>query len=318
MFITRSRSARPLTLVAAVIAVACHRSPSAPSTVSAQPSSPSTITNFKVATWNVRSGMGIAGFTTTAWDSNTTNCTDPSKPMNAWGVGLPQAELARIRSDASIVALAIQEAWACATPSNVNSVVGFKETTREQNGTALLARYGFSGEPTYILLSSKGREEDWLIGGRVCLNASCSESVPIFSTHWSSLLESARRTVEVLRGQPTPHLFMGDLNVYKVDMWNPSVPCTGSDDPSRVQALGVIEAAAYIDAWKTTQSSEGWTGMATRKGCGIPNGNLFKRIDYVFSTGLRAVSTTRFARAAPGADSPSDHVGLIAELSAVQ
>jgi endonuclease/exonuclease/phosphatase family metal-dependent hydrolase len=54
--------------------------------------------------------------------------------------------------------------------------------------------------------------------------------------------------------------------------------------------------------------------MSSRNGCGTPNGNLFKRIDYVYTKGLTAVSTTRIARAAPGGDAPSDHVALIAEL----
>ena len=40
-----------------------------------------------------------------------------------------------------------------------------------------------------------------------------------------------------------------------------------------------------------------------------------KRIDYVFTRGLVAVSTARFARTAPGSDAPSDHIGLIAELA---
>jgi endonuclease/exonuclease/phosphatase family metal-dependent hydrolase len=43
---------------------------------------------------------------------------------------------------------------------------------------------------------------------------------------------------------------------------------------------------------------------------------LFKRIDYVYTKRLRAVSTTRLARALAGGDAPSDHVMLIAELTA--
>jgi exonuclease III len=109
---------------------------------------------------------------------------------------------------------------------------------------------------------------------------------------------------------------MGDLNVYRIDAWNPNVPCTGNDVAGRVDAIQRLEAAGYVDAWKATQASEGWTGMATRAGCGAPNGNLFKRIDYVYTTtGLRPVSTLRIARAEPGADAPSDHVALIAEVT---
>jgi len=259
--------------------------------------------------------MGINGFATTNWSSNTLNCTNPAQPMNAWGMRLPQAELEKIRVDPEIVALAIQEAWNCGSPSNVNGVLGFKTASADRDGTALLARYGFAAPAQFHELNRGA----WLVSADVCLDAGCATTVPMVAAHWSgdpSVL--AQQTLQYMSSRPAPHLFMGDLNVYKVDMWNPSVPCTGADDPSRVQAIGVVEAAAYIDAWKTTQSSEGWTGMASRKGCGSPSGNLFKRIDYVFSNGLRAVSTTRFARAAPGADAPSDHVGLIAELSSVR
>jgi len=269
---------------------------------------------FKVATWNIRSGMGIAGFGTTSWTSNTLNCTNASQPMNAWGVGLPQAELARIAADRSIIAFAVQEAWNCGNPSNVNGVLGFKEITGERNGTALAARYGFASPPVYLQVAA----QDWLVGGPVCLDANCSASVPIFSTHWTppgnAFGPVAQRTIEVLATQPVPHVLLGDLNVYRVDTWNPDVPCTGPDVAGRVEAIQRLEAAGYVDAWKTTQGGEGWTGMASRAGCGSPNGNLYKRIDYVYTKGLRAVSTTRAARAAPGADSPSDHVMVIAEL----
>lgn len=295
------------------VVVACG-SPSEPSGA-ASPSSngvPSYVP-FKVATWNIRSGMGIRGFSTTNWDSNTTNCTDQSKPLNAWGMGLPQAELGRLRGDMSIVALALQEAWSCGSPTNVEQVLGFRAATGEKDGTALVARYGFSGPPIYAQINSP----DWLIGGNVCLNAPCSATMLMLSTHWSGNYESqAQRVLEFLRQQPTPHILMGDFNSFKIDAWNPKVPCTVEDSPDRTQALAAIEGAGYVDAWKATQSGEGWTGMATRNGCGVPNGNLFKRIDYVYSKGLRTLATTRFARAAPGADSPSDHVGLIAELVA--
>ena len=270
---------------------------------------------FKVATWNVRSGMGIAGFSTTTWTSNTLNCTDRSQPLNAWGMGLPQAELGRIRDDRAIVALAVQEAWNCGDPSNINSVLGFKDITGARNGTGLAARYGFAAPPTYTNVGGL----DWVVGGPVCLDAACSSSVPVFSTHWTppgnAFGPVAQRTIDALSSQSAPHVLLGDLNVYRVDAWNPDVPCTGPDLSGRVEAIERMESAGYVDAWKTTQGGEGWTGMATRNGCGVPNGNLFKRIDYVYTRNLRAVSTTRLARAAPGADSPSDHVMLVAELA---
>jgi endonuclease/exonuclease/phosphatase family metal-dependent hydrolase len=272
---------------------------------------------FKVATWNVRSGMGVTGFNTRTWNNDTLNCTDRTKLLNAWGVGLPQKELERLRADPAIVALAVQEAWNCGSPEQLNSVLGFKAATREQNGVALLARHGFKGSPTYQRVGAV--YPSWLIGGAVCLDAQCSATLPAFSTHWGGTDDEwprqAQNVIAFLASQSGPHLFMGDLNIFKIDQWNPRVPCTNDDKPGRSRAIALIERAGYVDAWKATQSGAGWTGMASRPDCGSPEGNLYKRIDYIYAKQLRVVSTTIFARAAPGADAPSDHAGLIAELA---
>jgi hypothetical protein len=298
-----------------VLVLACGASPTQPAGANPSGGDSGQTRTFKVATWNIRSGMGIAGFTTTNWTSNTVNCNDRSQPVNAWGMGLPQAELGRIRDDRSIIALAVQEAWNCGSPSNINSVLGFKDITGERNGTALAARHGFASAPTYTSVGG----QDWVVGGAVCLDAACSSSMPVFSTHWTPPGDAfgpvAQRTIDVLSSQPVPHVLLGDLNVYRIDTWNPEVSCTGPNLAARIEAIDRMEGARYVDAWKTTQGGEGWTGMATRAGCGVPNGNLFKRIDYVYTRNLRAVATTRLARAAPGADAPSDHVMLIAELA---
>jgi endonuclease/exonuclease/phosphatase family metal-dependent hydrolase len=272
---------------------------------------------FKVATWNIRSGMGIRGFGSTAWRHDTLNCTDQSKPMNAWGIGLPQAELERLRDDPSIVAVAIQEAWNCAAPDAINAILGFRTATREEEGVMLLARHGFAGPPKYQRIDLRWNRT--IVGGDVCLDPACVDTLPMFSAHFGGneedLPAQAGRTLESLRSERQPHLFMGDLNVFKVDAWNPAVPCTGRDNASRMSTIAMIENAGYTDAWKRTQRGEGWTGMASRRGCGSPRGGLYKRIDYVYAIGLQAVATTRFGRAAPGGDSPSDHAGVIATLA---
>ena len=296
---------------ATAFALACAGSPNSPSQRSP------TGTAFKVATWNIRSGMGVRGFNTKEWSHETTNCTDRSKPVNAWAIGLPQAELERVAADTGIVAMAVQEAWNCASPAAINAVLGFKTASREQEGVALLARYGFSGPLKYERIDPGSNR--WLIGGDVCLDPMCARTMPMFSTHFGGhsdddLLPEATRVVDFLRSQPRPHLFMGDLNTFRVDQWNPSVRCTGADSGGRIAVINFIEQAGYTDAWKATQRGEGWTGMASRHGCGAPDGNLFKRIDYIYPVGARVLSTARFGRAAPGADSPSDHVGLIAEI----
>jgi len=299
-----------IVIAVTAFALACTDSPNSPSQRSA------TGIAFKVATWNIRSGMGIRGFNTTEWSHETTNCTDRSKPINAWAIGLPQAELERIASDSGIVAMAVQEAWNCASTVAINSILGFKSVSREFEGVALLARYGFSGPLKYERIDASSR---WLLGGEVCIDPMCGRTMPMFSTHFGGntdddLPPEAARVLDVLRAERRPHLFMGDLNTFRVDQWNPSVPCTATDSGGRNAVINLIEQAGYTDAWKATQRGEGWTGMASRHGCGVPEGSLYKRIDYVYTLGARVLSTARFARAAAGADSPSDHAGLIAEI----
>jgi endonuclease/exonuclease/phosphatase family metal-dependent hydrolase len=272
--------------------------------------------SFKVATWNIRSGMGVRGFTTTTWDSDTLNCTDRSKPMNAWGVGLPQKELERIRTDPAIVVLALQEAWHCGSPGNVNTVLRFKTPTIEQEGVSLLARYGFAAPPRFEQIDPHNHR--WIESGRVCLDSSCSTSLQMFATHLggsdADFLPQVERVMSIVDAERTPRMFMGDLNLFRIDQWNPRVPCTNADSAGRVSAIGAIEHAGFTDTWKALNSGEGWTGMASRKGCGRPNGSLYKRIDYIYTKGLKATAITRFAQPTPGADAPSDHAGLIAEF----
>ena len=294
---------------------ACTDSPNAPSQ-----RSPTGVA-FKVATWNIRSGMGIRGFGTTSWSHDTVNCNDRSKPVNAWGIGLPQAQLERLAGDPEIVAVAFQEAWNCASTEAINAILGFKGVSRELEGVALVARYGFAGALKYERIDAAANR--WLIGGDVCIDVMCARTMPMFATHFGGTSDDdlplhAGRALEFLRAARRPHLFMGDLNTFRVDQWNPSVPCTERDSGGRTATITLIEQAGYTDAWKATQNGEGWTGMASRPGCGAPAGNLFKRIDYVYTIGARVLSTSRFGRVAPGADAPSDHIGLIAEIEIPQ
>jgi hypothetical protein len=237
--------------------------------------------------------------------------------MNAWGIGLPQKELERIKADRSIVVLALQEAWNCASAKNVNAVLQFKPPAAEQEGVSLLARYGFAAPPKFKELDPKNHR--WIESGRVCLDAPCSTSLQMFATHLGGSGDAdfppqVERLLAIVGEEPPPHLFLGDLNLFKIDQWNPQVPCTTKDAPGRLSAIAAIEHAGYADTWKVLKSGEGWTGMSSRPGCGIPPGSFYKRIDYVFTKGLKATSIERFAEPPPGGDAPSDHAGLIAEF----
>jgi endonuclease/exonuclease/phosphatase family metal-dependent hydrolase len=198
-------------------------------------------------------------------------------------------------------------------------VLGFKTTMRGRNGVTVIARYGLAG-PELAQRIGAGGSESWIVGGLVCLDATCSGTLPIFSTHWSAKDGKewpiqAQNVIDFLKTQSQPHLFAGDLNIFRIDRWNPKAPCTNNDTVGRTSAIELVERAGYIDAWKATQPGEGWTGMTSRPGCGSPAGNVFKRIDYIYSKQLRVVSTKQFARPDPATDAPSDHVGLIAELA---
>jgi len=76
----------------------------------------------------------------------------------------------------------------------------------------------------------------------------------------------------------------------------------------------MLRAAGYLDAWRVVNGrAEGFTGMVNRSGCGVPNGNVFKRIDYGWSRNVEPVSMIRFGIAPVGADAPSDHYGIVVE-----
>ncbi len=137
-----------------------------------------TTPTFKVAWYNIQSGKGepaLSGHPSTFVD--TTNCTDPTKPLNAWGTGMLQTHLTtRVGSDAKMVALGLSEAWAgtCGSPENVRGVLGWKSRTSEQNGVAMVAKYGFSGPEEWvqldISLNPNPVDTMWVLRIPVCLD----------------------------------------------------------------------------------------------------------------------------------------------------
>jgi len=271
---------------------------------------------FKVANWNIRSGKGIAGLTAPhRFNSNTNNCTDPTQPLNAWGVGVPQAELRKLNGDPNVVALALEEAWHCAAPARVQEALGWAASLPDKNGTSIVARYGFAGPAiaTQLDTSLNANPGDtaWLIDVAVCLDPQCTAAAHTFVAHWvgdePAKDVQARQTVDVMASARDPHLLIGDLNAYDAEGSNcpPPVPNT---------QLPMLRAAGYLDAWRVVNGrAEGFTGMVNRSGCGVPNGNVFKRIDYGWSRNVEPVSMIRFGIAPVGADAPSDHYGIVVE-----
>jgi exonuclease III len=293
-----------------------------PSSASAQ-----TAATFKVAYYNIKSGKGQVGLTGAATFADTTNCTDTSKALNAWGVGLVQQHLrASVGNDPSVLALGLGESWAsvCGSPENVRQTLGWKARSSERNGVAMVARHGFAGPEEWIqldtTLNSNPADTKWVLRRAVCVDASCSQSMPVFVAHWygtgshasTTYARQAQQTVEFVTraGGDAPHVMVGDLNVFE----GTAKVCNQSPNNT---ALAPLRAAGYIDAWPLLHgSAEGFTGMVNRNGCGDPMGYAWKRIDYAWSPShFQPLSVARFGVVTAGLEAPSDHYGIIAEYS---
>jgi hypothetical protein len=280
---------------------------------------------FKLAFWNIQSGKGepaLAGNPVSFYDTG--NCTDPSQPLNAWGVGFVQEHLTTsIGNDPAIVALGLGEAWPCGSPENVRKALGWKARSSERNGVGIVARYGFAGAEDWIQLdtslNTNPADTMWVLRIPVCLDSACSNSINVFTAHWygtgtykgTTYERQAEQTVEFLRraGGAEPHVLIGDLNV-----WEGTVKVC-SQTPNSF-GVGRLRDAGYVDAWPLIHGgAEGFSGMTNRAGCGIPEGYTWKRIDYSWSPAhFLPVSITRFGMATPGHEAPSDHYGIIAEF----
>ena len=278
---------------------------------------------FKLAFYNIRSGIGIQPLRHRhAPFAETVNCNPTMGAINAWGVGIVQAELAKaIKSDPLVLALGLAEAWNCASPGNVRQVLGWKADSSERNGVAIVARYGFAGKVVWLELdtsrNNNRRDTMWIVRGSVCTEASCNASIDLYAAHWSGTGPQAQETfdrqaqqsVEFMAQSAGPHALLGDLNVFE-----------GSGTVCRQQpkntTLAYLRRAGYVDAWPAIHGdAEGYTGMVNRAGCGVPEGYVWKRIDYAWSKRLTPVSITRFGIAAPGEAAPSDHLGIVAEYA---
>jgi endonuclease/exonuclease/phosphatase family metal-dependent hydrolase len=276
---------------------------------------------FELAFYNIRSGKGMQPLRgRPAPFAESDFCTGEGRPMNAWGAGVVQKELAAsIASDPRVVALGLTEAWVCASPKQVVAELKWKTATEERNGTALLARFGLAGTPEWLKLDTSRnenpRDEMWVVRAAVCLDTPCSESLDVYAAHWSgtgservaTFDRQARDTIAFMRGSSGRHVLIGDLNIFEGDR-----PVC-SQEPNN-STLGLLRTAGYTDAWAALHgSAEGFTGMLNRAGCGAPEGYPWKRIDYAWSKGLTPIAMRRFGTVPAGEAAPSDHVGIIVE-----
>jgi len=277
---------------------------------------------WRVAFYNIQSGTGeppMAGHTATF--ANTRNCLDASQPLNAWGMGLVQAELnARLNADSQTIALGLGEAWLCGAPEHVKQALGWKARTADHNGASLIARYGFAGPEQWLqlktLLYGSATDSHWVVRAPVCVDAICSRSIIVYSAHWATngdqydqgFQDQARDTLNFMaQDNGRPHVLIGDLNAYET---------AGTGPSSYSPALHLLLDANYVDVWPTVHGDgEGFTGMVNRAGRGQPEGYPYKRIDYVWLQGFHPDAMSRFGVTPPGDGGLSDHFGVLATIS---
>ncbi|HEY2905522.1 MAG TPA: endonuclease/exonuclease/phosphatase family protein, partial [Vicinamibacterales bacterium] len=281
---------------------------------------------FKVATWNIRSGDGrcpISG--SCPFVDSTQNCTDPGQPLNAWGVGIPQSALSVVNEDSTLIALALQEAWACGQPTNVKNVLRWAYASTAYNGTALLTRYGIRGTLESKLVSAPTDEPAYILGADVCLDLTCAATLRVYVVHLTffSLDDHVVDTVVLAQTQTMlawiatqphadRHVVVGDFNAFERE---PAIDfrCELAFDYRTPQAM---RSAGYTDAWLAVHgSAPGMTATLNRNGCGVTNGGPWKRIDYAYLKGLTPASSSFFAFESANTAAASDHYGLIASFS---
>ena len=277
----------------------------------------------KLAYYNIRSGIGVQPLgRRPAPFAETVNCDPKQGPVNAWGVGMVQAELVKsIKNDPLVLALGLAEAWNCASPTKVRETLGWKADSSERNGVAIVARYGFAGKVEWLELdtseNANPRDTMWVVRGSICIDAPCIASVDAYSAHWAgtgprwreTLDRQAQQTVAFMEKSAGPHALLGDLNVFE----GHGIICR--QRPNN-RSLVYLRRAGYVDAWPAMHgNAEGYTGMVNRRGCGVPEGYVWKRIDYAWSKRLTPVSVRRFGIVPAGEAAPSDHLGIIAEYT---
>jgi PKD repeat protein len=278
---------------------------------------------FKVAFLNIKAGKGQQGLAGHACSfQDTTNCTDTTQPLNAWGLGVVQDELIRaVQSDPEVIAIGLAESWEtlCGSARQVQALFGWAARTSTHNGIAMVARYGFAGPEEWVQLdtslNSNTADTMWVVRAPVCMDAACSKSVQVFASHWyadgvtriQTFERQAQQTADFLATLPadTPGVLVGDLNVWEEG----GTVCNQTPVPTAMQ---ILRDGGNTDAWPTIHgTAEGYTGMWNRNGCGDPVGYLWKRIDQAWSRVVVPIGMTRFGMVTPGDCAPSDHAGIV-------
>jgi hypothetical protein len=266
------------------------------------------LAGWKVVHWNVQSGYGKAGWiSANVGFKQGTDCA-----TNAWGNGygpLAKTLIAEAKNDPNVVAVTLNEAWTCATPRRIRSLLGWAAvapewtTTGEVAGVSIVARYGFAGPSKVKALPrcSSTSAQFYVVTAPVYVDAARTRVVHVYATHWKGCTAEAQATVDFMQENAyKPRALTGDLN-----MKDPSGP-----------GIQTLRNANYKDVWALLYgTAAGHTGCWNNS-YGSPTGSLYKRIDYAFAKTLTPLSMRRFNTAGePGVTKQADHAGLKVEYA---
>lgn len=217
-----------------------------------------------------------------------------------------------MRDDPDVVALTLNEAWTCATPSAIRSLLGgswtvvpWPNTAPERGGVAILVKYGTAGaaEDRVFTKCSSGAEERRVLRVPIYVDAAKTQVVQLYATH----LTGCQAEVNELRAfmgerAGEPQLLLGDFNIR-------------SDQDYAM--FGAWAGSGLVDVWPLFHTSEGETATWNTS-FGSPTGNLYKRIDYAWTRNLTPTAIARFNHnGTPGVCKESDHAGLVVTFDQV-
>jgi endonuclease/exonuclease/phosphatase family metal-dependent hydrolase len=304
------------------------------------------------AYWNLAGGNGVRHLTTT-------NLANPAVPFScisgsgatvddsAYGTGtgaailqtngaMTEALVKHIASDATVVALGVGEAWGGAQIGRLLEVLGWQRVyaTAINQGDAILTRYGFLQQGLGPAIGQTGAEIFKPIYADVCLDKSCTRTMPFFAVHtqaedtaYDSGIAKLMTYVDAVVPPGEPRIVMGDFNA-----WNPTTDphaCVGPAEPGLGHEAGIqrIADTGYTSMFRLKNPlANGSTGLLnvlgysqTTSSClaraGLPQGHPYKAVDHAFSRSIAdtdVLSATKIGVPIGGYGhcAASDHLGL--------
>ena len=249
---------------------------------------------------------------------------------------MTEALLRHIARDPKVVAFGVGEAWGGADIGPVLGVLGWERNnaTITNNGDAILTRHGFTEQAVGPIIGQTGAEIHKPIYANVCLDRTCTRTIPLFVLHtntqqgaYDAAMSTLLAYVDSMVPAGQPRIIMGDFNAW--DNLTDPHRCVPSSLPGASHEAGIrrIKSAGYTSLIHLKNpSTNAYTGQLNvlaysqfATSCvvraGLPQGHPYKAIDYAFSKHIRdadVIAATKFGIPIGGFGNcaASDHLGI--------